>query len=135
MLRPPRAHTCPPLICIPIFCDKCIDGGPPSRIRYEKSHPCVTCRVSRTEYDQLDELRRSQGKSFKQLLLTGAGLLKADGKRVLSRVELSTCSVCQKPLFWNLTGPTDRKLLEDIMRTRVKHTECVEKGAPPGDCE
>jgi len=103
---------------------------PPSRIRYEKSHPCVTCRVSRAEYDQLDELRRSQGMSFKQLLLVGAGLLKADGKRVLSRVEIGKCCVCQKPLFWNLTGPADRKVLEDLLE-HMGHADCIKKGRSP----
>jgi len=76
--------------------------------------------------------RRNQGKSFKQLLLIGAGLLKADGKRVLGRVEIGKCSVCHKPLLWNLTDPTHRKVLDDTLeRASMHHHECGEKGRSP----
>jgi len=105
---------------------------PPSKIRYEKSHPLVACRVLRAEYDQLDEVRRSQGKSFREFLLTGAGLLAADGGRALSRVLIGKCHACHEPIVWDLTNPVHMKVLEDILeRASCEHGDCLKKGRSP----
>ena len=41
---------------------------PPSRIRYEQSHPTVSVRVRRELYDQLKDLREHSGKSVGDIL-------------------------------------------------------------------
>ena len=44
---------------------------PPSRERYEKSHPTVTVRVTAELYEELQELRTTAGFSFGQVLRSG----------------------------------------------------------------
>lgn len=46
----------------------------PSRIRYEESHPSVTFRVSREDYERLDQIREKLGMSFREMIVYGAGL-------------------------------------------------------------
>jgi hypothetical protein len=50
-------------------------GKPPSRVRYESSHPTISCRVSKEMYDQLTDTRMD-GMSFADILKTGLGILK-----------------------------------------------------------
>ena len=44
---------------------------PPSRIKYEQSHPTVSCRVSIEIYDRLVEAKELEGKSFADILKLG----------------------------------------------------------------
>lgn len=44
---------------------------PPSRERYERTHPTVTIRVSSELYEELQELRTTAGFSFAQVFRTG----------------------------------------------------------------
>ena len=37
---------------------------PPSRVRYEQTHPTISMRVSRELYDRLDAVRIGEGKSW-----------------------------------------------------------------------
>ncbi len=49
---------------------------PPSRIRYEQSHPNVTCRLSKDEYDLLKQrLEDLGGVSFADFVKDSLGLL------------------------------------------------------------
>jgi hypothetical protein len=113
---------------------------PPSRIRYEKSHPCVTCRVSQAEYDQLDKIRQTQGKSFRQLLLTGAQMIDEtvgdqeaayregwdDAKK--DPIPLGVCPSCGKPMTWKLANEKDRQLLAETIETAgIAHSKCPKK--------
>jgi len=41
---------------------------PPSKIRYDQSHPTVSIRVTRALYDQLKDLREHSGKSLGDIL-------------------------------------------------------------------
>ena len=47
--------------------------APPSRLRYEESHPTVSVRVSRELYDDLGELRAKSGKSLGDILREAVG--------------------------------------------------------------
>ena len=44
---------------------------PPSRIRYEKTHPTVSVRVDETTYRQLKDLKQRSGISMVEILLVG----------------------------------------------------------------
>ncbi len=44
---------------------------PPSRVRYEESHPTVSCRVPWEVYDRLYEVMEEEGKSFADILKIG----------------------------------------------------------------
>ena len=51
---------------------------PPSRIRYEQSHPVVSARLSMEDYRKLMELKRRRGVSLAQLIREVIGAAKAD---------------------------------------------------------
>jgi len=110
---------------------------PPSRQRYEATHPIVSCRVSRDEYAQLDEIRTTQGKSLAAILLVGAGLLapnkdekalrekafKEATRQVLREVEIGKCCICGRPLLWDLTDAGHRDILAEVLRDH-QHPTC-----------
>ena len=48
---------------------------PPSRVRYEQSHPTVSCRIPREVHDRLQAAKKSEAKSFADILKTGLGIL------------------------------------------------------------
>ncbi len=50
---------------------------PPSRVRYEATHPNVTSRVDRETYDQLKTLKETTGQSAAEVLKVGLGKVKA----------------------------------------------------------
>lgn len=49
---------------------------PPSRIRYEETHPVVSCRVPRITYDLIQQVKETQGRSLGDMLRIGMGTLK-----------------------------------------------------------
>jgi hypothetical protein len=50
----------------------------PSRVRYEQANPTVSCRVSREIYDRLITIRKTQGKSFSDIMRLGLGLIEPE---------------------------------------------------------
>ena len=53
----------------------------PSRDRYEKAHPVVSCRVSRELYDRLREVRGRERVSFTEVLELGLGMARSRAKQ------------------------------------------------------
>ena len=51
------------------------DRRPPSRVRYEESHPTVSCRVPKALYDKLNAIRHAGDRSFADILKVGLRLL------------------------------------------------------------
>ena len=56
-------------------------GEPPSRIRYESTHPTIACRVSREIYDRLQEVRL-EGLSLTDIMKTGLEMLEPKIQKV-----------------------------------------------------
>lgn len=54
---------------------------PPSRVRYEQSHPTVSCRVSKEMYDRLTLAKQAEGKSFAAILKLGLGIIEEGVKK------------------------------------------------------
>lgn len=52
-----------------------IKRKPPSRVRYEDSHPTVSCRVQKELYERLQKINKKQGRSFADILKVGVGVL------------------------------------------------------------
>ena len=50
---------------------------PPSRVKYEKSHPTISCRVPQEVYAQLAKAKVMTGKSFSHFLQIGLGIVQA----------------------------------------------------------
>ena len=63
-------------------------GIPPSRQRYEESHPTVTVRVSREIYNQLLEIREATGQSWADLMKVALKLQKPVLTRKPNEAEL-----------------------------------------------
>lgn len=49
---------------------------PPSRIKYEESHPVISVRISKELHAELKELGKATGKSLADFLKDGAGITK-----------------------------------------------------------
>ena len=54
---------------------------PPSRVRYERSHPTVSCRVPRELYDRLEKARKTERRSFADFLKIGLGVVEAQARK------------------------------------------------------
>jgi len=52
----------------------------PSRVRYEENHPTVSCRVTKEIYQQLQDIKQREKKSFADILKIGLGILQSDGE-------------------------------------------------------
>lgn len=46
----------------------------PSRVRYEQAHPTVSCRVPKEVYDRLRSVKKTEDKSFADILKMGLGI-------------------------------------------------------------
>jgi predicted CopG family antitoxin len=115
---------------------------PPSRIKYEQSHPTVGCRVPKEIYDRLQEIKENEGKSFADILKVGLGILELKAKKddkAYSRgyndgyreaeLELKVtyiCDVCGEPIVVNTTD--EKKAIKQYMEDHNwGHKECHEK--------
>ena len=56
-------------------------GKLPFRVRYEQSHPTVSCRLPREVYDRLKAVADTGGKSFSDILKVGLGILEVPVKK------------------------------------------------------
>jgi flagellar biosynthesis/type III secretory pathway protein FliH len=63
--------------------------APPSRIKYENSHPTVSCRVSKELYDRLSKSKEVDGKSFADILKIGLGIAEKDDKKLVEAKQES----------------------------------------------
>jgi len=54
---------------------------PPSRIKYEQSHPVISCRVPMEIYDRLQDIKQRDGKSFTDILRIGLRIRESKAKR------------------------------------------------------
>ena len=63
--------------------------APPSRIKYENSHPTVSCRVSKEIYDMLTDSKKVDGKSFADILKIGLGIVEKGDKKLDEQKKLS----------------------------------------------
>ena len=113
---------------------------PPSRIRYEQTHPTVSTRVDKELYDKLKEIKDTEGKSFADILKEALGIQKrstqgaydrgykagcANGLTEGREFSLGNCSRCGKALDWDLNRETDVELLtKAVNKARYIHSEC-----------
>ena len=117
---------------------------PPSRKRYEESHPAVSARVSREFYEKLNEIREKTGKSFADMLKEGARLQEPITKKAYDRgykagynagkraginegkrVYLGSCSICHEILYWDLARDKDMNLVaRAITQAGYVHNRC-----------
>lgn len=119
--------------------------SPPSRIKYEQSHPTVSCRVSRDFYDRLLEAK-VEGNSFADILKLGLGELEVRVKKLeearkqgrdegykkgfteasLCYKVTYPCSVCGEVI--EVTSQQEKQAISEFMQERGwAHQECLER--------
>ena len=113
---------------------------PPSRLRYEKSHPVVSIRVDKAVYEKLNRLKTEAGKSYGDVVREGLGIQEhankkaydlgykaglKDGRRLGKQFYLGRCSICGKSLQWDLTSNQNKNLLVKIINeAKLYHKGC-----------
>jgi len=106
----------------------------PSRIRYEESHPTVSCRVPRGLYDRLGQARGRDGRSFADILKIGLGALEVQASKEEELVKRGyiighkkgyaeaesafkvtyPCNICGKAL--TVTSQDEKEAIKGYMR-------------------
>jgi len=113
----------------------------PSRIKYDNSHPVVSCRVSRDIYNKLVEAWNKDGKSSADILKVGLGVQEASSSQswqrghkagyakgraeALRHIALGKCSVCDEPIFFDLTDDKDSAEVIECISEHLVHDACM----------
>ena len=114
---------------------------PPSRARYEQSHPVVSCRLSKAEYELLKQrLDDLGGVSFADFLKDALGIIKRDmrdvqrikdtayregydqGKR--DRAIWYLCDACGKRVDMIPNGNDHKAMVQYMKQHRWRHAQC-----------
>jgi len=111
---------------------------PPSRAKYDLSHPTVSIRVNRELYDQLEAIRLVSGKSLGDILREAVDKQAPstmgayedgydDAKREFSLTY--KCHICGGNII--LSSPKEKEAAAQYMREhRWAHVECLNKKKP-----
>ena len=109
---------------------------PPSRHRYEQSHPVVAIRVNEELYRKLKQIKNQADVSFADILREGLGMQEAESKKASyagfhageiegRKFDLGICTVCKRALHWDLNQEKTRQLLEKAINDEgFIHTDC-----------
>lgn len=118
----------------------------PSRVRYERGHPTVSCRIPRAVYNRLREVKEVEGQSFADILKIGLGILEVQvkeeaevreqghtkgykrGYAAAERLYKVTypCNVCREML--TVTDRDEKEAIKRYMQEhRWGHSTCQEK--------
>jgi predicted RNA-binding Zn-ribbon protein involved in translation (DUF1610 family) len=108
---------------------------PPSRLRYEASHPTVTVRLSAEVHERLLKLRQTTGKSVADILREAVGVQEASAGSAYDRGYQAAkalyavtwkCPVCGKDV--TARAEKSKKLAgEYLAQLGGKHSECARK--------
>lgn len=108
---------------------------PPSRVRYEASHPTVSFRVTKTEYAKLQGMRKKSGLSLGEMVRRVLEIREKETNEAYNRGFRSghgrfdlPCKVCGKPMEFDLKSQKDAKAAEAVRQTFSTwgHTTCLE---------
>ena len=120
---------------------------PPSRIKYEQSHPNITCRVPKELRDRIEKAKEIEGKSFAYILKIGLGVTEDQNKKLAEArtksfndgyrkgyAEAETrfkvtyhCAKCGQPL--DVQYPTEKIAIDEYMREKGwNHQQCPSPG-------
>ncbi|MBA7648125.1 hypothetical protein ES703_55907 [subsurface metagenome] len=105
---------------------------PPAKIKYDKSHPIISIRVSEDLKEQLDEIREMSGKSIGDILREAVGVQSKSVKIArkighgLAKAQYGVrykCSVCGGDMI--IDTADEKKAAAKLMReSGWKHTSC-----------
>jgi hypothetical protein len=80
----------------------------PSRVRYDLANPTISVRMSKEDYDKLDNLRQTESASWKDLMLRA--LEEKD-----NTVHLGKCSKCGHGYIWSLDKEPHKAFLDQVV--------------------
>ncbi len=105
---------------------------PPAKIKYDKTHPTVSIRVSQELKKQLDEIKDLSGKSVGDILREALELQAPSTKHAFAQGYIKAkkdwgvtykCSVCGGTIWIN--SPQEKKAAAQYMREhKWHHGEC-----------
>lgn len=111
---------------------------PPSRLRYESSHPCISFRLTQEELKGLREIQQRTGLSLAEIARRSIRAHRRQTREAYERGKKAgfqdgfgrfevPCSVCHRPMHFDLKSPGDANAAEEIGRTFSKwgHDECI----------
>jgi len=115
---------------------------PPSRIRYEQSHPVLSCRLDKKAHDLLQKRLDGAGLSFAQFVKSQLGVLELkmpDVKKIERdayqkgyakavneyRIQIN-CQQCGKPITV-MPNSQMHKAIIDHLEGLWNHAECQER--------
>jgi len=111
----------------------------PSRIKYERNHPTISCRVSQQELQKLREVQTKTGLSLAQILRRALGVQLAEAKNAYEKGYRegferfrAPCSICGKPMDFNLKAEKEAEAKKTLLKAFEgwAHTPC-QKSQPP----
>jgi hypothetical protein len=92
----------------------------PSRIRYDLANPTISIRVSRVQYEELNQLRINENLSFKDLLLEAL-----EEPEESTQYHIGKCSICGKGFVWNITNANNKAWLDGLVnKAHPTHKKC-----------
>jgi len=105
---------------------------PPSKIKYDKSHPTISIRVSQDLKEQLDEIREKSGKSIGDILREAVGVQSKSVKNAwnvghsAAKIKYGVwykCSVCGGNIL--IESDNEKKAAGKLMREHGwQHGKC-----------
>ncbi len=105
---------------------------PPAKIKYDKSHPIISIRVSYDLKEQLDEIKEMSGKSIGDILREAVGVQSKSVKNAWNHGHSLAksmygvrykCSVCGGDMI--IDTADEKKAAAKLMREAGwKHTSC-----------
>ena len=107
---------------------------PPSRLRYEQTHPTISLRVDLDTYEKLKGIQDRSGKSLAALIKECLGLREASTNEIYEkgyrdaedRCKFSfSCSVCGEEIVISNNHPSVEVVKEKLKG--IGHTECTSK--------
>ena len=108
---------------------------PPSKIKYNLTHPTVSIRVSQDLYDQLKDLREKSGKSLgdilrealdKQAPSTNKAFQRGFNKARRQFVVMYRCLICGGPI--EVTTDKEKQGIASYMKSEGwAHDGCIHK--------
>jgi len=111
---------------------------PPARIRYEESHPTVSCRLDKDTYDLLQQrLDDLGGVSFADFVKESLGLLHTDAKQIREAAWSAGydeakkdwqiwyfCAVCGKRIDMSPDSDSHKAMIGYMKEHGWRHTSC-----------
>ena len=107
----------------------------PSKIRYDQSHPTVSFRVKREDYDKMKKLLDQKGRSIADFFKEALGIQEESYQKAYDKgyedakkeyIVRFRCSICNE--WIEIISDKRKEYVREAMESRRwVHTECIDK--------